>query len=1293
MDENIVRRQAANKGATPDRFARTFASLALPYIITAGAKGDGLRLAFDLESDGLLDDATKVHCIVVEDLDSDQVDEYGPDRIDDALEHLGRANYLTGHNIAGFDLPLLRRLHGWAPAATCTIVDTLVASRLILPHLDDLDDQAGAMSKSPLGKLRGRHSLEAHGVRLGIPKVGADITDWSECTKEMQERCAGDVRITKALWRFLQPDGQAPRAMKLEHLVAAICERVTAAGMPFDVAGAELLRGRLEAGLTELETQLKAQFPEVTNFSSRKQLGELFEAHGWEPEKRTEKTGQPVINDEVLESIAALYPEFAGLAEYYLVKRLLGQLANGAQALIKNVGADGRIHGGLIHIGTPHSRAKHMQPNLAQVPSPKKGGDHAAEIRALFRHPGDWLFVACDQSNLQDRGFAHYLAEHDGGAYAQTFADGIDQHWQTAIALALVPAGTERDKESKVHTAIREGAKRFRYAFLYGAGATQLGRIVGDTVRAVQHLDAESDLRSRVFHGRTLLERFLQATPGLAQLRAKLKAHYKKHDWLPGLDGRRVPGGADYKTLNRIVTSAEAIICKRWLVQVYDELRERFDYGWSGDVVIIAWIHDELVACCRPEIAEQVGELIVRHAKEAGERYKFRVPLDAEFKIGRDWAGTPVDEDPAISSAVPAETASFSVAPRASSSGSPADDAAIDGEVVQDDRNSPVITTEVVEPIAEHDHGHGHASEWSGGSRGEAKRDTHAEDHADKPFSDLFLRRRGYALKRVFDYTLPDGSVLYRQNRYELRPNAAPTKEHPRKRFLAHRTVDGKDLFGAGARRVIYQWPPIMRAAPGSSIFVAEGEANTDALVNAGYLATTVLSHQWTPECVAALTGHHLSILEDADDDGRKLAAIARAKLAPVAASVRIVPAAHLWKHLEPAGQEPALNDDVEDWINAGGDAAKLLEICREILPDGARLTFIDMSRWDFELVPEQEWAVFNRIPRRECVLFSGEGGAGKSILQLQHCCASALEREWLGVVPEQGPAIFIDAEDDEKVLHRRTKAIAEHYGVRITELIRNGLHLVSWRGIDATLAVPTRNGKMEPTQLYRQLLEAAGDIKPIMIGIAASANVFAGNENDRAQVQQFIGLLTRVAIAANGSIALISHPSLSGINTETGLSGSTQWHNSVRARQFLRGVKPEGGEPVDHDLREIVFKKNNYGPISESIILRWADGLFLPVPGATIDQAAREAAAKHVFLALLDRFIAANRDVSDKLGSNYAPALFSKEDEAKLARLSKRDLEGAMRQLFRDGRIVNEPRPGSKPSRPSYRIVSVKGD
>src|SRR5205823_782692 len=159
------------------------------------------------------------------------------------------------------------------------------------------------------------------------------------------------------------------------------------------------------------------------------------------------------------------------------------------------------------------------------------------------------------------------------------------------------------------------------------------------------------------------------------------------------------------------------------------------------------------------------------------------------------------------------------------------------------------------------------------------------------------------------------------------------------------------------------------------------------------------------------------------------------------------------------------------------------------------------------------------------------------------------------------------------------------------------GLHLISLAGKDAVLATASRNGKIEPTPLYRQILEAAGDIKPKMIGIASSANVFAGSEIDRSQVQQFVSLLTAAAIAANGSISLISHPSLEGIKSDTGLSGSTQWHNSVRARFYLKGIKPDEGDEPDNDIRELVFRKNNYGPVSASIALRYQRGLFLPLP------------------------------------------------------------------------------------------------
>jgi DNA polymerase I len=213
-----------------------FARLASRYIApaTAPTRSSGLRAVFDIEADGLLDAASKVHCIIVADLDSDRIDEYGPVQIPAALAHLASADYLVGHNIINYDLPLLRRLHNWTPTPDCGIVDTLVTSRLILPHLDDLDDQATAMGDPPLGKLRGRYSLEAWGLRLAAPKIGVATANWSVWTPEIQARCVGDVILCKKLWCFLQPDGYSDTALALEHRIAAICERITTDGVPFN---------------------------------------------------------------------------------------------------------------------------------------------------------------------------------------------------------------------------------------------------------------------------------------------------------------------------------------------------------------------------------------------------------------------------------------------------------------------------------------------------------------------------------------------------------------------------------------------------------------------------------------------------------------------------------------------------------------------------------------------------------------------------------------------------------------------------------------------------------------------------------------------------------------------------------------------------------------------------------------------------------------------------------------------------------------------------------------------------
>jgi AAA domain len=99
-------------------------------------------------------------------------------------------------------------------------------------------------------------------------------------------------------------------------------------------------------------------------------------------------------------------------------------------------------------------------------------------------------------------------------------------------------------------------------------------------------------------------------------------------------------------------------------------------------------------------------------------------------------------------------------------------------------------------------------------------------------------------------------------------------------------------------------------------------------------------------------------------------------------------------------------------------------------------LPFIDYSRWDNEPTPDRDWAVQDRIPLRQTALFTGEGGSGKSSITLHQCCAHVLGRDWLGSLPEIGPAIFIDAEDDENEIHIRLSCIARHYAVRRTRRV-----------------------------------------------------------------------------------------------------------------------------------------------------------------------------------------------------------------------------------------------------------------
>jgi RecA-family ATPase len=347
--------------------------------------------------------------------------------------------------------------------------------------------------------------------------------------------------------------------------------------------------------------------------------------------------------------------------------------------------------------------------------------------------------------------------------------------------------------------------------------------------------------------------------------------------------------------------------------------------------------------------------------------------------------------------------------------------------------------------------------------------------------------------------------------------------------------------------------------------------------------------------------------------------------------------------------------------------------------PPAPALAFVDMSTWDTTLPPPRRWAVLNRVPLRQPTLFSGEGASGKSIITLQLLVAHVLAKDWLGSLPEPGPAIYFGAEDEIDELHRRLAAIAAFYGFSFADLIKGGLHLLSFAGLDPLLAAPDRDGKIMPTPLHERLIEAAGDIKPKCIAIDTSADVFGGSEIDRSQVRGFINLLRKLGIAADGSVVLLAHPSLAGLNSAWGLSGSTAWHNSVRARMYLKTQDKDKEGDNDPNVRELQFLKSNYGPLAETLTLKYKDGLFLPEAASTIEKAARDQRVDDQFLTVLGTLIEQGRPPSVSIhSSNYAPTVIADHPDG--APYMRASYKAAMERLLNAGKIhVEEEGPPSR--------------
>nr|RDS97435.1 hypothetical protein DWF04_02800 [Cereibacter sphaeroides f. sp. denitrificans] len=167
--------------------------------------------------------------------------------------------------------------------------------------------------------------------------------------------------------------------------------------------------------------------------------------------------------------------------------------------------------------------------------------------------------------------------------------------------------------------------------------------------------------------------------------------------------------------------------------------------------------------------------------------------------------------------------------------------------------------------------------------------------------------------------------------------------------------------------------------------------------------------------------------------------------------------------------------------------------------PNGRASSFFSAAALDGKPVPSREWLVEDLIPARTVTLLSGDGGTGKSLLALQLVVAAALGRPWLGRTVSSGRAVFASAEDDEAELHRRLWDVTQAEGVTFADLDR--LTIRSLAGEDALLATQDpRSGVLHPSDLYRELDAFLETEEPTVVVLDTLADLFPGNENDRAQ-------------------------------------------------------------------------------------------------------------------------------------------------------------------------------------------------
>ena len=631
-------------------------------------------ILFDIEANDLLPSVSRIHCGVTLDLNTPTLKEFGPSEIPELIEELKTAEVLAGHNICGYDLPVLEKLYGYdVTGSGQKYLDTMAMSRAVYP---------GSQAKSVLlekdiianvlpPKLRGRYSLKAWSLRLKMGDEGkADydggLEKWSP---EMQAYCVRDVKATAILLKHLLSKNWPESVHHVESMMTYLLYRQEQYGVGFDEEAAINLVADLKQTRTDLTRSLQAVFKPITvpdgprkqwkktmvcrkfkvgedgwvpdrikgewyqktktiefNPASTQQMAKrLITLHGWKPQAFTEK-GRVQVTDAILRDLP--WPEAQKCADYQVVKKTLAYLSEGKNAWLKLV-KNGRLHGRVMATGSVTNRATHSTPNLAQVPKVDKA--FGKECRSLFVAgggvvPANYKLIGCDASSLQLSIYAHYVARYDGGALAALCEDeNGDPHEFMRKASGLY---------------YRENQKTLTYATWFGAQHRKQGTIVLDdwrqahdnglTKKPVPALSKATSL------GKAVDTKMRRNMKGFVEI-TKSCTKDASRGYVTALDGRHIPVQQTRLALLTLLQGNEAVVMKNAYVLACEKLREEINNRLAHPML---WVHDEFQWACEPDQADVVGQALSECITEAGSKLGLRLKLGAKYKIGDTWAQT-----------------------------------------------------------------------------------------------------------------------------------------------------------------------------------------------------------------------------------------------------------------------------------------------------------------------------------------------------------------------------------------------------------------------------------------------------------------------------------------------------------------------------------------------------------------------------------------------------------------------------------------------------------------------------